>query len=796
MKPKVHIFSLKRSSIRTKLILLFTILVLLLATSLVAVLSLHLSQQFMSKDEQEVESSAKFIALTSVSSLQLYDYLTLQQNIDNYLKREDILYVIVYNKDNKVVASSSKIQLDKIIKKEKVISNLGTEYQKISYNLEGSETVNVLDILRPINAEGSFEKWGSVELGLSLKLSEEHLFRLRHDIYFISFIVILLSWVVGSRYLSKSIYKPIVEIIKGTKEAALGNLDYKINVRADDEFGHLAKSFNLMTDELLRSHKEIENWGKELEVKVRERTEKLEKSEEALLNILSDFKEVNQKIKESEARYRQFFEEDLTGDFISTVDGKIIACNPAYAKIFGYGSIEEALNHNTASNYSNRKNREDFLALLKEKKKLEYYEMELVNRAGKPIYIIENVYGQFDNAGNLVAIRGYLFDNTERKGLENQLLQAQKMQAIGTLAGGIAHDFNNVMGIILGVLDMIEHKSTNKDLQRYIDMGKKAVDRGASVAKQLLLFSRSEKGDFKPLSLHQVVNEVVNIIRHSFPKSIELEMKSAMKNGIISGDSGQIHQALLNLCVNARDAMPDGGTLTIQLKSMKNEEINGKFPTAQAKSYVALSVIDTGIGITKEVRERMFDPFFTTKERGSGTGLGLSIIYGIVNSHNALIDVQSEVGKGSTFSIYFPTIEAVNTLTNPTVEEDILGGDEVILVVEDEEHLLDIVTTTLKSVGYNIITAKDGFEGLNVYKENCQKIHLVLSDLGLPKLSGDQMFSEMKNVNPDIKVIIATGYIDLEKKETLFKHGIKNILHKPLQMNELLKSVREVLDLK
>jgi two-component system cell cycle sensor histidine kinase/response regulator CckA len=343
-------------------------------------------------------------------------------------------------------------------------------------------------------------------------------------------------------------------------------------------------------------------------------------------------------------------------------------------------------------------------------------------------------------------------------------------------------------------LDMIEQKEKNQDIQRYVDMGKKAVERGAGVAKQLLLFSRSEKGDFKPISLHHIVNEVLNIIRHSFPKNIELEMKSRMDEGIISGDSGQIHQALLNLCVNARDAMPNGGTLSIQLSSVRKEEIMEMYPTAHTIDYVLLSVTDTGDGMTPEVKERIFDPFYTTKEHGRGTGLGLSIIYGIVNSHNAFIKVESEVGKGSTLSLYFPTIQAVGVTPESNIKEDIIGGTETILVIEDEEHLREIVTTTLKNVGYNILVAKDGLEGLNIYKERYQEIDLVFSDLGLPKLPGDQMFLQMKKMHSNIKAIIVTGYIEIEKKSNLYKQGVKQVIQKPLQMSDILNSVRAILD--
>jgi two-component system, cell cycle sensor histidine kinase and response regulator CckA len=795
MKSIKYIFSLKSLSIRLKLILFFCVTIIILSGILVVVVNYQFADQMMYAEKEELEATANLVASMSLNHLQMYDYQSIQQNVNSIIDRENIMYIAVYNKNNDLVAFSSKIDLGKIqkINKEEIS---GTYYRHNKYTDEQGETFSILCTTKNIYDEGASNIWGKIELGISLRKLEEKSFRIRHDIYYTTFAFIIFGLVVGSFYYSKFFFKPIREIVKGTIEAGRGNLDYKIHVYSNDELAVLATSFNNMTEELKISRQEIENWGIDLEKRIHERTRKLEKSEAALLNILNDFREANEKLKESEERYRRFFEEDLTADFISTVDGKMISCNPAFAKIFGYSSVEEALEYSARTNYPNTKVREEFLALLKEKKKLEYHEMELVNRHGKKIYIIENVYGHFDEAGNLTHIRGYMFDNTERKGLEEQLLQSQKMQAIGTLAGGIAHDFNNVMGIILGVLDMIEQKGKEKDLLKYIDMGKKAVDRGAGVAKQLLMFSRSEKGDFKPISLHHIVNEVVNIIRHSFPKNIELEVKSALKNGIILGDSSQIHQTILNLCVNARDAMEDGGVISIQLKTVKGEDIVSKFKSAKAINYVALTVADTGIGMPKEIIERIFEPFYTTKERGKGTGLGLSIIYGIINNHNAFVDVQSEVGRGSIFTIYFPTIETVDKAAGLSTHQDIVGGSETILVIDDEESLLNVVVAGLNSAGYKTLTARDGVEAIDIYKKQQKSIDLVLSDLGLPKLSGDQVFNELKEITPNVKVIIATGYIEVETKSHLLNLGVKNILQKPLKLTELLKSVREILDIK
>ncbi|MFN0158430.1 MAG: PAS domain S-box protein [Bacteroidota bacterium] len=504
-------------------------------------------------------------------------------------------------------------------------------------------------------------------------------------------------------------------------------------------------------------------------------------------------------LRESEERYRQMFEDDLTGDFISTPEGKIHACNPAFARIFGFGSVDEALKSDYRVLHSGIEARNNIFEAVRKMKKLEYYETELRRKDGKPIHVVANLIGTFNDQGDLTSVKGYLFDETDRKRLEDQLLQAQKMEAVGQLASGIAHDFNNVMGVTLTAAQMIKHHSSDLQVVRYANMVEETTLRGAAIAKQLLQFSRAEAAKLSPVSLSHIVTEVKKILDHSFPKTIEITISINMKQGVIMGDEGQIHQVLLNLCINARDAMlahpvRDGGNLTIALESTPGQYLEERFGLPANAEHAVLRVSDTGTGIPPEVQRRIFEPFFTTKEIGKGTGLGLSIVHGIVKAHHGQIEVQSRLGEGTTFSVYFPIIAQRNTSEMSSETWPSQGSGETILVIEDEEILRSLIVDMLKKAGYLVLEARDGEEGVAVYTARKDEIDLVVSDMGLPKLSGEQVFRQLRKINPSVKVLFSTGFIREEKKKELLDAGAIDFIHKPYKIAEMLNGMRQALD--
>jgi CheY-like chemotaxis protein len=325
---------------------------------------------------------------------------------------------------------------------------------------------------------------------------------------------------------------------------------------------------------------------------------------------------------------------------------------------------------------------------------------------------------------------------------------------------------------------------------------KRAVERGAHLVRQILTFARKTETTILPMSLKDLVNEMSIMIQETFPKIIEVRILLESTLPYISADKTKIHQVLLNLCINARDAMPNGGVLTISAKTISENRLPNKYSKGNYQRYIALSVADSGIGMDQYTIRQIFDPFFTTKSVDKGTGLGLSVVYGIAELHNGYIDVQSEVGKGSTFTLYLPLIEndEENVSDGKKTEGELRGGTETILFVEDEESLISMIKIILETNGYTVLEARNGEEGVNIYENNMEKIHMVLTDMGLPKLTGFEEFKKIKKLNPDVKVVFASGYFDPNLKSELFKDGVKAFIQKPYDANEILRTIREVLD--
>ncbi|HUL44600.1 MAG TPA: PAS domain S-box protein [Bacteroidota bacterium] len=396
-------------------------------------------------------------------------------------------------------------------------------------------------------------------------------------------------------------------------------------------------------------------------------------------------------------------------------------------------------------------------------------------------------------------------DVTEGRRLEEQLRQAQKMEGIGTLAGGIAHDFNNILGIILGYAGLLENRALDSRLAiQSVETIKRAVQRGADLVRQLLTFARKSEPAFTRVNVNEIVTELSKMLSQTLPKTITIATDLGESVPPIIADETQLHQALLNLSLNARDAMtddlpdsPNTGTLTLASRVVSDEVVRKRFPDHdRVDEYVAVSVSDTGRGMDEATLNRVFEPFFTTKGLGKGTGLGLAVVYGITKSHGALIDVQSRKGEGTTFTLFFPVAryrdEDLGTTVGGFPRQP--KGNETILVVEDEEMLALLLKSILEEQGYRVMTAKDGQEALSIYRKYFGEIAVVLSDMGLPRLGGWEMFQEMKRMNPKVKAILASGYFDPNLKIDLINAGAKDFIQKPYVAEVILSRIREVID--
>ena len=397
----------------------------------------------------------------------------------------------------------------------------------------------------------------------------------------------------------------------------------------------------------------------------------------------------------------------------------------------------------------------------------------------------------------LVGVYAIYIDITSRRNLEESLRQAQKMESIGTLAGGIAHDFNNILTMILGHASSLERSRENPArFSQSVGTIAKAVDRGTALVRQLLTFARKSDTLFESIRLNEVIGEVVGLLRETFPKTIEISVDLGEKIPSIMGDTNQVHQILINLSVNARDAMTSGGTLKFVTRVTDGASIRDRFLDAHEDRYVHLAVQDSGVGIDEETRRRIFEPFFTTKGVGKGTGLGLAVVYGVMGSHRGYIDVESFSGRGTRFNLYFPVQPSEIGMTRPrrAVMKEIEGGSETLLIVEDEEILRELVQESLSEKGYNVLTCSDGEEAIEIFKKRRGEIALVLSDMGLPKMGGYELFQRLKSMDPSVKLILASGYLEPNLKSEILKAGAKDFIQKPYSPEQIQETIRRLLD--
>ena len=385
----------------------------------------------------------------------------------------------------------------------------------------------------------------------------------------------------------------------------------------------------------------------------------------------------------------------------------------------------------------------------------------------------------------------------ERKKLKKELIQSQKMEAVGRLAAGVAHDFNNLLMIINGYSEFSQKGvSPDEPLYSHLEEIKKAVSRATALTRQLLTFSRKQVIQSQTVNLNDLIQEISKMLRRLIGEDVELNTNFDSSLNLLSADPGQLEQIIMNLAVNARDAMPKGGALTIQTANVILEENSSfKYAENQSGSHVMLAISDTGCGIDEETLEKIFDPFFTTKEKGKGTGLGLSTVYGIVTQSNGIIDVSSELAKGTTFRIFLPGLKntEIYPLTAPKPEIS-YQGSETILVVEDDESVRTIVSRILKEHGYNVLEAENGIHAERIYQECKAPIHLILTDMVMPEKSGRELYESIRSLNSGIKFLFISGYSD----NALLPHEEcedgTSFLQKPIMPMELVKKVREMID--
>jgi len=588
------------------------------------------------------------------------------------------------------------------------------------------------------------------------------------------FLLLTLALFVGIKFvLKRTILKPLKYLNELTKSLSSGNFNVQISTSGDDEIGQLAGSFNKMSGHLQSYFDSLINSKKEIE--------KLENFYNTIINHSPNsifiINSANQVIISNEAARNCF---NLADNHNQPTLTEI---HPGFAK--SLVAMEPVLQGRQESVSINN-------------------ETFVINGKDTVFKIIAYTLPKNDFATIVLLI----VDVTEQFSLQEQLSQAQKMEAIGTLAGGIAHDFNNVLSGIVGTMSLIKFKFTGKeqinwsDLSYYTEIIDRSADRARDMVQQILNLSRKQETVFQNLNLNDVIKHLKHFCSNSFDKSIELNFEPYPQEAHSFADYTKIEQVLLNLCLNAAHAMtimkesnqPQGGVLSVSIKKIYSDDFfKAVHPEADSIEYWLIKVSDNGVGIAKSSLQKIFEPFFTTKNKDQGTGLGLSMVYNTVRAHNGLIRVYSELGTGTAFHIYLPVSHDLEITETADRVNRIYKGMGTVLVVDDEKVMRDLARDILEACGYEVVTAENGEDAVNLFREKYHLFRMVVLDLIMPKKSGRETFDEMKIIQPDAKILMSSGFIQDDRIAHLLEHGANGFLEKPYTLQTLSKAVYDIL---
>ena len=525
--------------------------------------------------------------------------------------------------------------------------------------------------------------------------------------------------------------------------------------------------------------------------------------ESKLLGLIGISRDITERVraedalKASEAKFRGLFENMLEGVYQAGPDDGILTANPAFARMLGYASAEELQAADATRLYVDREARRAFRRALEEAGEVRNLEVALRAKDGRTITALESARAVRDQNGRLLYYHGTLTDITERRQMEDELRQTQRMEVIGQLAGGIAHDFNNLLTVIVGYTDLMRAElEEGNPIRKDLDEVEKAARSAASLTQQLLAFGRRQMLQPVVLDLNHVVGKVESMLRPLIGETIELETILDPTLGGVLVDPGQIDQVLMNLVVNARDAMPEGGTITIATANVVlDSEFARRHVGAVPGRYVSLTIRDAGCGMTPDVLARVFEPFFTTKGPGKGTGLGLSTVFGLVKQSGGYITIESTPGVGTTVTTYLPTVDdPVESAAAGPRSMQTLEGTETILLVEDETGVRNLMQKVLERYGYTVLPARDAGDAIAIEDSYRGAIHLLVSDMIMPGLSGSDLAQRIVRRRPAIKVLFVSGYASREAIDLGVINQKVSFLQKPFRPGTLARKVRERLD--
>ncbi|HUN64772.1 MAG TPA: PAS domain S-box protein [Bacteroidota bacterium] len=506
-----------------------------------------------------------------------------------------------------------------------------------------------------------------------------------------------------------------------------------------------------------------------------------------------------EQVRRSERLYADLY--DYSPDMYHSVDqyGIIRSCNLTESEMLGYPK-EQIIGQPILKLYPRGYHdtlHANMRRLFTTGQEIRGVEEQIARADGSLIDVSLNTSLVRDVNGHPTLVRMVMRDITEKKKMEEKILQAQKIDSIGSLAGGIAHDFNNILTAILGSASIMRRKITgDSPFTKYVDLIETTSRRGAAVTRQLLTFARKNNPSFQPVDLNTIIDQTLRLFEATTPKTIHIKCTLEAEPMLVEGDEGQLQQAILNLCLNARDAMPQGGVLVLTCRPVYLDNQHARQLTdGKAGEYVLLSVVDSGCGIPSNLLNKIYEPFFTTKDQGKGTGLGLAVVYGVVRSHNGYINVESEVNSGTVFTVYLPRIvDGRQAHQSAARSHELVGGRERILLVEDEISIGVVGSDILRDLGYEIEIARNGREAVQMIVDAKTPFDLVILDMNMPRMGGRAAFDRIKELCPDLKVLVCSGYSTTIFEDGNFAQLVDGFLQKPYELEEIARKIRNILD--
>ena len=764
-------FNLATGSLQSRFMISVGLLLVLLMGSITLAVNDRLASLLLRESRAKGVAIAHSIGATTTNALLNYDYVALTQAADQAVREGGIAYVIILDKENEVAAHRERSDAVELALPRDVGERAARARQPLLQTTalrQGETRVRVLDVAYPVFLAENSVKWGTVRIGLDLEPMHREIDRIRLILFAIGGSGAALA-LLGARLISRKITKSIEDLVRGTIAVSRGNLDEKIVIDAHDEIATLAEHFNHMTAQVKKQQTEIAVAKGELEILNATLEEQVAKRTQEFLA--------------SEEKYR-ILVDNSPDPILILQDQGIRFVNPAFERVFEYdfgGTVREDLRTEDIFPPEDRGMALELIERILRNQPVEAIEIRGVTKSGEAR--VFEMRGMRITYLDAPAVELILTDTTEKKDLQDHLLQHEKLRALGELASGVAHDFNNILGIILGRSQLLQRYSEDPEMRRGLRTIERAAFDGGETVRRIQDFARARTDvEFESIDVNVLLEEVVEITRTRWRdqaevRDVRIDVK-LMPGDVrpIDGNGSELREVYTNLIFNAVDAMPSGGVIELQTRMDGPDTV--------------VEVRDTGLGMDEHVRARIFDPFYTTKG-ANGMGLGMSVVYGIVERHGGKITVDSEVGAGTRFAIRMPAAAAPRK-TNRELEPPPVTESARVLVIDDEEDILELVADILGDNGHVVHTANSGPLGLERLEKG-EEFDLLFCDLGMREMSGWEVVSSVRRADPRIGIVLLTGWGATLSKERVREYGIDAVLNKPFQMQKILTTVHEVI---